>query len=373
MNYQVGIVGTGNPEQADGYAMAYRHARGYRRLEDCEVTACADIVEENALAFARTFDIDESNVYEEYEAMLGEVGPDVVSVCTPPKTHADIVIGCAEGSDVDAIHCEKPMAATWGGCREMVAACDRNDVRLTFNHQRRFAKPYRKAKSMLEEGRIGDLRRIEIGGNDLYDYGTHLFDMCGYLTDQTPVEWVLGQVEHRDHEVVYGVPQETGALARWHYESGVDGLASTGEEGMVDCELRLLGEEGVIEVGARDGTTLRVRVDGSGWERVGTGRDGIWRPSPHPIDRALERVPFGPDRLFGDPTYVDRAIADVVNALREGSRSELAAENALQTTEVIFACWESARRGGRVDLPLTMDGNPLEDLVDTGEPVPSDR
>jgi predicted dehydrogenase len=371
MAYEVAVIGTGDPENADGYAMAYRHAQGYERLDGCELVACSDIIRENALAFARTFGIDEPGIYENHEEMLAETSLDVVSICTPPKTHADIVIDCAESGVVDAIHCEKPMAATWKECQEMVAACDRHDVQLTFNHQRRFAAPYRKAKSMLDDGRIGTLRRIEIGGHDLFDYGTHLFDMCGYLTDQTPTEWVLAAVDCQDTETLYGLHQETQALARWRYESGVDGLASTGTEGMVPCELRLLGDDGVIEVGHEDGPPLRVRVDGSEWVAIDTGRDGIWRQGPHPLDRILERLPVGPDRLFSDPTYVDRAIADVVDSLCEERSPELAAKNALQTTEIIFACWESARKGGRVELPLDIDDNPLQAMVEAEGTVPS--
>jgi len=364
MTYSVGIIGTGNPDRSDRYAMAYRHARGYERLDDCDLVGCADVDRGNAEAFADAFGLPEDRVYEDHGRLLAGAAPDVVSVCTPTRTHADIVIDCAGADAVDAVHCEKPMAATWGECREMVAACDGTDTQLTFNHQRRFAAPYREAKSLLDDGRIGDLGRIEIGGDDLYDYGTHLFDICGYVTDQTPVDRVIAQIDCRDPDVLYGVPRESEALARWRYESGVDGLASTGADGMVGCQLRLVGDEGTIEVGAEGGPPLRIRVDGGDWERVDTGLDGIWRPQPHPVDRVLSRVPFLPDRAFSDPTYVDRAIEAVVNALREGSEPGIGGANALQTTEIVFACWESARRGGPVDLPLGIDDNPLEAMIE---------
>ena len=111
MTYTVAVVGTGaNPESPDsnGYAMAYRHARAYERLDNCRLVACADIVVENARAFATAFDIPAQNVYEDYERLLAEVEPDVVSVCVPPMVHAEIVVGCAESGVVRAIHCEKP-------------------------------------------------------------------------------------------------------------------------------------------------------------------------------------------------------------------------------------------------------------------------
>ena len=57
---RVGIIGTGKKKDRPdrfGYAMAYRHAQAYQLLENCEVVACADIVEENAAAFAEEFGV----------------------------------------------------------------------------------------------------------------------------------------------------------------------------------------------------------------------------------------------------------------------------------------------------------------------------
>ena len=45
MTHRVAIIGTGpDPEtrDRDGYAMAYRHAAGYQRLDSCSLVACAD-------------------------------------------------------------------------------------------------------------------------------------------------------------------------------------------------------------------------------------------------------------------------------------------------------------------------------------------
>ena len=71
---RIGFIGTGKvPERASamGYAMAYRHANGYIQLpDDCEIVACADIVEANGRAFADKYGFDK--VYLEYHRMLAE-------------------------------------------------------------------------------------------------------------------------------------------------------------------------------------------------------------------------------------------------------------------------------------------------------------
>ena len=64
---RVGIIGTGKKkERGDrfGYAMAYQHANAFQALDTCEMVACADIVEENARAFAESYGIEA--VYIDY-------------------------------------------------------------------------------------------------------------------------------------------------------------------------------------------------------------------------------------------------------------------------------------------------------------------
>jgi predicted dehydrogenase len=375
MVYKIAVVGTGaHPDDpsSSGYAMAYRHARGYRRLKNCELVACADIVRPNAVQFAERFDIAEEHVFEDSETMLRAIAPDIVSVCVPPAAHAEVVVSCAKSGLIRAIHCEKPIARTWGECRKMAEVCERAGVQLTINHQRRFGKPYRKAKEMLEEGTIGELNRIEVGGPDLYDYGTHLFDLCGYYTDQASAERVLASIDYRTENIQFGAHNENQALAQWEYDNGVFGLASTGSSGLVDCHMRLLGSDGVIEIGSGDGTPLRVNSQGmSNWRTVDTGTDGVYRPSESPLRTGMQtianRVPGIPGDAFSTPSYIDRAIEDVVGAVEADRPSQLTAENALDATEIIFACWESVRRRGAVELPLEIEDNPLEAMIDSGE------
>lgn len=76
MSYTVAVIGTGtdpdDPDQ-DGYAMAYHHVAGYEKNKECTLVACADIIRENAEAFADEFDLDNENVFVEYEKMLGAI------------------------------------------------------------------------------------------------------------------------------------------------------------------------------------------------------------------------------------------------------------------------------------------------------------
>ena len=351
-NFKVGLIGTGVRERSDGtrrLGMNAHHARGYQALpEKCEIVACADIKPENARAFAEEFDIPRT--YTDYREMLREEDLNIVSISTWPHLHAEMTIACAEAG-ADAVHCEKPMATTWGDCRRMVEVCDEQGCQLTFGHQRRFGKAFRRAKDLLDGGEIGELERLEFACSNLYDWGTHLFDMCGFFTDQEPVEWVLAGIDYSTEHLVFGAHCENAGTAVWRYENGLWGRASTGSAtGANAAFLRLVGSEGTIEIGpaGEDMPTLRVQSPAqAGWQTVDCGGEGT-----------------------SDPAHFPRAIADVVESLETGRESLLSGHYALQTTEILFAAYESVRRRGRVELPLEIEDNPLVAMIESGDLSP---
>ncbi|SNZ17042.1 Predicted dehydrogenase [Natronoarchaeum philippinense] len=348
--YTAAVIGTGaDPDDrvwGESAAMAYFHGDAYQAIPNCDLAACADIVRENAEAFAEEYDVPDANVFEDYEEMLRTVEPDVVSITTPVPTHADLVVGAAETGAPGAIHCEKPMAHTWGECQRAAAAADEHGVQLTYNHQRRFAPAWREAKRLLDDGAIGDLQRVEMGGKNLYDYGTHFFDLCNHFAGEHRPEWILGQVHYEREDVRYGVHNENQALATWSYPNGVTGLAGTGfgtGAEAIGCAHRLVGDAGAIEVHP-DGVDadLRYRGDGDGWHA----------------------------RSFDERDLHKATLEHVLDCVYTDETPVVSAAHALRATEPIFAAWESARRRGRVDLPLDAEGNALTEMVDDGTLTP---
>lgn len=358
--YTVGIIGTGpdpTSPSVDGFAMGYRHAEAYRNNDRCHIAACADIVRENADAFAREFDIGEDGVFEDYEEMLTTIEPDIVSVTVPPAIHADIVVGCARSGAVEAIHCEKPMAKTLASARRMVEICDEKRVNLTFNRQRRFGRPFIETKRLIDDGEIGDLRRIEISWGDLFDTGAHTVDLAGMFNGDRPAEWVIAQLDYRNEDVRFGVHQENQIWAHWRYDNGVDGLMTTGEgASLVDAAIRLAGTEGTIRIDKTDGPMLELE------------RDGV-RTDVDVNGETMHGTP-GDDGRLGSQFH-DHAIEDVVDALRTGRKSQLSGHTGLQTANILFGGYESVRRRSRIDLPVDVDDNPLEAMVEDGALSPT--
>ncbi len=341
--YRVAVIGAGRPwrsEGSTGFGMSHVHVHAYQATGQCRLAAVADINEENAAVFAGQY--GRAAVYTDYEAMLWEERPDIVSVCTWPALHAPMVVACA-AAGVKAVHCEKPMATTWGDARRMVAACEAAGTQLTFNHQRRFLAPFRVARDLLREGVIGDLQRLEADCGDMYDWGTHWIDMCFFYNGDTDARWVLGQIDARDPHRVFGVAVENQGLSQFKFANGVRALIFTGHDSEIGCANRLIGSEGVIEV-AGDAPYVRVRGRG----------EAHWR------------VVETPEGIHGNQA-IDRGIADLIDALENGREPELAARKALRATEVIFATYESCRRRARIDLPLAIDDSPLAAMLAAGE------
>lgn len=348
-DYRVGIVGCGRAVRPDGQVrrgMAYGHAKGYQTHERATIVALADIKRENAEALAEELSL-EAAIYTDFAAMLAAEALDVVSICTWPAFHAEMVIAAAEAG-VKAIHCEKPMAPTWGEAKAMVAACEARGVQLTIAHQRRFGHPFRLARRLVSEGVIGELVRLEAECPNLMDWGTHWFNMLFFYNGDVPASWVLGQIDKRTDYAVFQLPHEDQGISLFGFENGVVGYLETGKSTSLRAQNRLIGTTGVIEVGAPGNVPIRFRTERSqGWE-----------------------LPECPGGLHGNDAVAE-AVHDALDALAEGREPELVGRKALLSTEVIFATYESARRRGRVDLPLEIEDSALLSMLAAGEIGPS--
>lgn len=349
--FKVGIIGCGRRRSepgATGYGMAHMHAAGYEASPDAEIVAIADINLGNLKAFQEEHRVPRG--YMSADEMFANESLDIVSICLWPHLHAPMTMKAA-AAGVRAIHCEKPMALNYGEAKAMLEACNKNNVVLTFNHQRRFGAPFRTARELLKSGAIGELERLEAFTSNLYDWGTHWFDMLFFYNDEMPVDWVMGQLDARGGRPIFGVVVEGQGVSLFRYRNGVMGLMVTGANAVLGnvrsagCANRLVGSDGVIEVGVDHGPVLRVRNPSTGgkWEAV--------------------EVDGG---MHGDNLHT-LAVLDLIDALKSGREPELAGRKALQTTELIFASYESSRRRARVDLPLDAEDSPFIQMLTNAE------
>jgi predicted dehydrogenase len=334
--YRAAVLGCGGRGRA--------HANGYAAAPSVEIVACADPMEENAKALSEKHGVPRA--YSDYRALLEEQRPDLVSICTWPHLHREMVEGAVQAG-AKAIHCEKPMAPTFGDAKAMREICEKAGVVLTFCHQRRFAPEFRKARDLVREGAIGELDRIEGACSNLYDWGTHWFDMMGFFNEDRRADWVMGQIDVAFERKAFGVPIETSGLSHVAWGNDVWGLLVTGSNPDVPKLSKLIeregmvvyGTEGRIEIAILHGPRLRLRrFDGT-------------EESPE-LTRSRDETTL--------------SIFDLIECLESGAEPELSGRKALQATELIFATYESSRRRGRVRLPLEIDDSPLISGLERG-------
>jgi predicted dehydrogenase len=271
-----------------------------------------------------------------------------------------------------AILCEKPIGLSLGEADEMIAACAESGALLVVGHQRRFSAQYVAARDLIAAGAIGRVHYVEAynhPNSSLLVDGTHTVDLVNYFLGDEPVEWVIGQVDARQHRSAWGQRIEDGALAYLRYRSGVRCLLTLGGyrppgSGPNDRPepITPVFDWNYHKLVAH-GETGRVEVDG----------DAPYQDRP--IVRLIrgdrvEAVPL-PWPLEGDANHRP-PIAAEIELMIDWLEGKVAthpgrAERARAALEVLMAVYESSRRRQFVTLPLAIDDNPLFDLLDRGE------
>jgi len=342
---KVAVIGCGRPwqtEGATGFGMAHQHVIGLLKTDKCELVATCDLKTELAEAMLKDHG-SSGKAYEKYEEMMEQEKPDIVCISLWPHLHAQVVCDVVAHKP-KAIHCEKPMDIHWDGSLKMHEECEKAGIQLTINHQRRFNKPLLKAREMIKNGELGELKVIEGAWHNFQDSGTHALDTMFYFNGDEPAEWALGQIDMRGGKRVFGALQEGQGIVTFKFKNGVRGTMFSGKDYKdIGCLVRVVGDKGVLEL-LEDEPWLRVLDFAKGeWQVIDTG-EGIH------------------DNAAGE-----RSMASLVECLESGEKHLMSSENALRPTEIIFAAYESSKRRARVDLPLPAGKCAMLEMVESGE------
>jgi UDP-N-acetylglucosamine 3-dehydrogenase len=312
--------------------------------------ACADVVAEHAQRFVDAFELPADRAFTDHQEMLEAVQPDVVGVTTPPTVREDIVLDAAQTDGVQAIHTEKPLGHTPAGCRRMVDGCAEADVQLSVHHQQRMSESARHIRELVDDGEIGEVRRIEGSREDLAEAGIHQVDLCNYFNGDRDVEWVLGGLDYSRERIKKGVHNETQTIAVWEYDDGVhtiwesmpkDSGANKLTGGAIDINNRVVGTDGTIERPNADEFRIRRWGDGE-WESFDySGNDND-----------------------------QRAITEAVESLDEGREPTISGRRVLPAAMLVYGIRESARQRARIEFPLDLEEDPLAAMVESGEITP---
>lgn len=323
------------------------HALGYLAAPGVSLTAFADVDRSAAERLAGELDVP--GVYADHRELLAERRPDVLSVCTPPALHP-VIVRDAAAAGVRAVHCEKPVAVSYGEALEMAAVAAAAGMRLTFNLQRRFEAVQRFARECVAGGEIGEVVTIEGYCPNLFDWGSHILDLILFHRGDAAPQWVFGQVDVTVDRYVYGAFVETASVTQIGWADGVRAVVSTGREPHTPV-LNTQNNLGLIIQGTRG----RADIRGARCLVSRFGKDDLVLDSPFDTDsRSWDR---GVDPSITAGTA--EAIRDLADSLRTGRTPALDAEHGLRGAELVFATYESSRSRRRVPLPLDRLDNAL--------------
>ena len=188
---RVVIIGT-------GMIATSGHLPAWRDLpDDVEIVGVADISEDRAKLIAGKEGIP--HAFGDWEKMLTDLEPDIVSICTPNAYHkAQSIAALQAGAHV---LCEKPVATSCADAEAMFDAADAAGKVLLVGQSARFRNHSRAAKEIVESGKLGEIYFAETyyfrrrgvpkwgqfhvkehsGGGPIYDLGVHAIDLLYWL------------------------------------------------------------------------------------------------------------------------------------------------------------------------------------------------
>ncbi|SMG56374.1 Gfo/Idh/MocA family protein [Paenibacillus aquistagni] len=206
--FRIAIIGCGGI--ANG-----KHMPALSKRPNAQMVAFCDIIEERAVEAKEKYGAEGAKVYTDYQELLKDKTIDIVHVCTPNDSHAEIAIAALESDK--HVMCEKPMAKTAADARRMVEAAERTGKKLTVGYNNRFRSDSQYLKKVCEDGTLGEvyyakahaIRRRAVptwgvfldeekqGGGPLIDIGTHALDLTLWMMDNYEPAVVLGSSFHK--------------------------------------------------------------------------------------------------------------------------------------------------------------------------------
>src|SRR6266700_3515171 len=142
-----------------GLIAGKKHIPAFMRHKNkVELAALCDLNQEGARKLAAEFGVPK--VYSDLGEMIEKEKPDLVDICTPPKTHVKLAVAAMKRGCHVLI--EKPMALTVEECDRIVDASREHGVKVCVGHSDLFYYPFMQARELVANGAIGDFRGMRI-------------------------------------------------------------------------------------------------------------------------------------------------------------------------------------------------------------------
>ncbi len=321
-----GLVGCG--------VIAETYAAALGGLDEAHLVAVTDVITERAERFAAEHGVARAGSLQELLAMP-EV--QVVCICAPSGLHAEIGLAVAEAGKHVVV--EKPIDVSLGAARRLIEGAKAHGVSLSVIAQQRYNPGMKRAKALLDQGRLGRLLEVWAsvpwyrsaayyqsgswrgtwamdGGGAFMNQGVHYADLVCWLCGQPEV--VAAQCATLNHEIEV----EDVALALLRFENGAVGMleATTLAYPGFETELRISGSRGTIVL--RNGALVAGGLEDLGEDETLARAGALKMPDGH---RAQ--------------------LADIVEAIIEGDEPSVGGEDGYRALKFVLDVYEAAGLG----------------------------
>lgn len=294
------------------------HQDAWSRMEGVRVAGVADRDAGKREAAAAL--LQGAATFDDAEAMLDAVRPDLIDIVTPPQTHQALVEAAARRG-VKMI-CQKPLAPTFDEAQKIVAIAEKAGVMLVVHENFRFMPWFMEARRLVAEGAIGTplnvnfrLRPGDGQGPEAYlarqpyfqsmprflihETGIHLIDVFRDLMGE--ITGVFARLR-RINPVIKG---EDAGLVVFDFASGAAGLFDGNrlvdhpaeDTRMTNGVLLVEGDRGVLRLDGYGRLFLRPlrgkeREHVYFWQDRGYGGDCVYSQSRHVVRHLTKGEPL---------------------------------------------------------------------------------
>jgi predicted dehydrogenase len=294
------------------------HAEALAAIPEVRLTGCCDVDLAAAQAAAQRYGA--RLALTDYTELFRRERIDLACVATRSDVRPAVVRE-ALAAGVRALHCEKPLATTLAAGAAMCRLLEERNVAFSYGALRNYMPVYARARAMVRDGAIGELRSVTVkfGRTGLLWDHPHSVALLFFFADAAQAEGVQASLAiegAHDARRIDCDPVVLSATVR--FANGVLGRIAA-EAGR---DVVLEGTRGTLAVTA-NGAAI---VQGERVEHDRTTTSG---------------------RIF--------ALRELRDALLEGKAPSLRPADALRQHEVLFACVQSHLEGGREVRPQEVD------------------
>lgn len=324
------------------------HARAISEIENAEFLGVTDVVEAARKSFAEKYGV---KAYDSVDALVTDPALDTVCICTPSGLHAPLAIQAANAGKHIVV--EKPMAITETEIKDVLDACEKNNVKMSVVSQLRFTRAVSETKKAVDDGALGkiviaDLSMKYFRSQEYYDKGgwrgTWKMDGGGALMNQgihgiDIMQYIMGPVKSVSaftRTLARKIEVEDTAVAILEFGNGALG--------------KIVGTTSVYPGSAR-----RLEICGDrGMITLEENRITCWEVEGRDLPEDLKDKGSSPG-THNDPTSFDISghvmqLTDMTDAIISNRMPAINQFDGKKPVEIILAIYESAETGKTVML-----------------------